>query len=115
MYDWTIRKESQEAQKRFLEAERSILEQRRNGSLAQAIDEPLPGESPEELWWLVVEDQHLAEEGLVELRSGEKVWHMHIDDLSLEDRPARIEAESTRRAWLMQRLTKEAEDTGQRV
>ena len=62
----------EEAQERFLEAERSMLEQRRNGSLAQAIGEPLSGESPEELWWLVVEDQHLAEEGLVELRSGER-------------------------------------------
>src|SRR5215210_5263941 len=62
----------EEAQERFLEAERSMLEQRRNGSLAQAIGEPLSGESPEELWWLVVEDQHLAEEGLVKLRSGER-------------------------------------------
>src|SRR5829696_7097688 len=31
------------------DAERSILEQRRNDSLAQAIGEPLSGESPEEL------------------------------------------------------------------
>src|SRR5215213_1945487 len=83
MDGWTTRKVSEEAQKSFLEAERSILEQRRNGSLAQAIGEPLPGESPEELWWLVVEDQHLAEEGLVELRSGEEAWYKHLDELSL--------------------------------
>jgi hypothetical protein len=114
MDGWITRKVSEEAQKSFLKAERSILEQRRNGSLAQAIGEPLPGESPEELWWLVVEDQHLAEEGLVELRSGEEAWYKHLDELSLEDRPYRIEAESARRAWLMQRLTEQAKVTGQR-
>ena len=98
----------------MLEAERSLLEQRRNGDLAESLGEPLPSESPEELRWLVVEDQHLAEEGLVELRSGEKAWYKHVDALSPEDRPARIEAESARRAWLMQRLTKQAQGTGQR-
>jgi hypothetical protein len=49
MDGWITRKVSEEEQKSFLKAERSILEQRRNGSLAQAIGEPLPGESPEEL------------------------------------------------------------------
>jgi hypothetical protein len=39
----------EEAQERFLKAERSMLEQRRNGSLDHALGEPLPGESPEEL------------------------------------------------------------------
>ena len=114
MYELTPRKISEEARERFLEAERTILEQRQNGGLAQALGEPLPGESPEELWWLALEDQHLAEEGLVELRSGEKAWYKHVDALSPEDRPARIEAESARRAWLMQRLTKQAQGTVQR-
>ena len=54
----------------MLEAERSLLEQRRNGDLAESLGEPLPSEPPEKLRWLVVEDRHLAEEGLVELRSG---------------------------------------------
>src|SRR5215208_1549278 len=39
----------EEAQERFLKAERSMLEQRRNGSPDHALGEPLPGESPEEL------------------------------------------------------------------
>jgi hypothetical protein len=47
MDEFTTRKVSEEAQERFLEAEHSLLEQRRNGSLAQAIGEPLPRESPE--------------------------------------------------------------------
>src|SRR5215218_8560683 len=49
MFGRTTCKVSEEARERFLEAERSMLEQRRNGSLAQAIGEPLSGESPEEL------------------------------------------------------------------
>ena len=98
-----------EARKRFLAAERAMLEQRRAGSLSQALSGPLPGESPEELQWLALEDQQLAEEGLVELRYGDEVRFKHIDDLTHEDRPARIEAENTRRAWLMERLVKEIE------
>jgi hypothetical protein len=94
----------EEAWKRFLEAERAALEERRRGELVRALGEPVPGESSEELQWLAIEDRDLAEEGLVELRSGEEVWHKHIDDLTWEERPARIEAESARAAWLMQRL-----------
>lgn len=106
------RQVSEKTQQTFLEAERSMLEQRRRGALAQELGEPLPEESPGELRWLIIEDQHLAEEGLVELRSNEEAWFKHIDDLTLEDRPARIEAESKRRAWLMERLVKEAERAG---
>jgi hypothetical protein len=72
------------------------------------LGDPLPGESPAELQWMILEDQHLAEEGLVELRSGEEVRFKHVDDLTYEDRPARLEAESKRRAWLMERLVMEA-------
>jgi hypothetical protein len=65
-----------------------------------------PGESLEELRWLAIEDQHMAEAGLVELRRSEEAWYKHIYDLVREDRPARIEAESARTAWLMERLRK---------
>ena len=108
MHNTASRTELEKALGRFLAAERSMLEQRRNGSLAQALGDPLPDESPQELRWLVIEDSHLAEEGLVELRSGGEIWFKHVDDLTYEDRPARIEAENTRRAWLMERLVKEA-------
>ena len=58
----------------YEKAKQALMHPYGNGStsLQPAIGEPLSGESPEELWWLVVEDQHLAEEGLVELRSGER-------------------------------------------
>jgi len=108
MYETANRTDLEKARERFLAAERSILEQRRSGGLAQALGDPLPGESPAELRWMIFEDQHLAEEGLVELRSGGEVRFKHVDDLTYDDRPARIEAENARRAWLMERLVKEA-------
>lgn len=97
------------ARERFYESERSLLERRREGSLAGELGGPAPGESEEELWWLVMEDQDLAEEGLVELRRGGKVWHKRVEDLTLEDRQGRIEAENARAAWLTERLRDEAE------
>ena len=108
MHETANRAELEQARERFVAAERSMLEQRRGGSLAQAMSEPLPGESPEELRWLAIEDSHLAEERLVELRSGGEVCFKHVDDLTYDDRPARIEAENARRAWLMERQVKEA-------
>ncbi len=114
MYETANRTELEKAQERFLAAERSMLEQRQSGGLAQALGDPLPGESSAELRWMILEDQHLAEEGLVELRRGEEVWFKHVNDLSLENRPYRVEAESARWAWLTQRLTKKAQGTGQR-
>jgi hypothetical protein len=108
MYETANRTDLEQARERFLAAERSMLEQRQTGGLAQALGDPLPGESPAELQWMILEDQHLAEEGLVELRSDEEVRFKHVDDLTYEDRPARLEAESKRRAWLMERLVMEA-------
>ncbi len=108
MYKTTNRTDLEKARERFLAAERSMLEQRQRGGLAQALGDPLPGESPAELQWMILEDQHLAEERLVELRSGEEVRFKRVDDLTYEDRSARLEAESKRRAWLMERLVMEA-------
>ena len=68
----------QKARERFLAGELATLERRRSGSLARAPGGPLPGESAAELQWLAVEDRHLAEEGLVELRAvmgrGSSTW-----------------------------------------
>jgi hypothetical protein len=108
MYETANRTDLEQARERFLASERSMLEQRQTGGLAQALGDPLPGESPAELQWMILEDQHLAEEGLVELRSDEEVRFKHVDNLTYEDRPARLEAESKRRAWLMERLVMEA-------
>ena len=93
-----------EAWERFIEAERRHLEDRRAGHLARLLGGPLPGESAEELRLLAWEDQRRAEEGLVELRSaGGEVSYKHIDELTLEDRQARAEAERALMNRIMER------------
>jgi hypothetical protein len=68
----------QELWEQYIEVERRELEQRRNGQLGRAIGRALPGESHEEL-------ERIAE----------------------EDRPARIESENARAAWIQERLRRQ--------
>ncbi len=91
---------------RFLEAERTSLENRRRGQLSRLLGRALPGEWPEELAHLAREDRRRAEEGLVELKRGEGVWYKHVDDLLPEDRLALAEAERAKMAWILGRLGK---------
>ena len=93
----------QEAWERYIEAERRELAMRREGHLAKLLDGPLPGESPEELERMAEEDRLRAEQGLVELRQGDRVWWKHIDELNDKDRRARAEAERMLTRWLMER------------
>jgi hypothetical protein len=98
------RRDDDEAWERFMEAERRHLNDRRTGHLARLLDGPLPGETAEELRLLAWEDQRRAEEGLVELRSpGGEVSYKHIDELTLEDRQARAEAERAQMNRMMER------------
>ena len=94
----------QEAWERYIEAERRDLEHRRSGGLARAIGRPLPGESVAELESLAQKDQLRAEQGLVELRSGDRVWYKHLDELLPKDRIHRAEAEMARIDWLQARM-----------
>jgi hypothetical protein len=91
----------------YMEVERRELEQRRNGQLSRAIGRALPGESHEELERIAEEDQRKAERGLVELRSGDEVWYKHIDEITRDDRQARIESENARAAWIQERLRRQ--------
>jgi hypothetical protein len=102
--DEESRKSHQELWEQNMEVERRKLEQRRNGQLGRAIGRALPGESHEELERMAEEDRRNAAEGLVELRSGDEVWYKHIDKLTRDDRPARIESENARAAWIQERL-----------
>jgi hypothetical protein len=86
-----------------MEVEHKELEQRNNGQLGRA----LPGESQEELDRIAEEDLRRAQEGLVELRSGDEVWHKPIDELTRDDRPARIESENARATWMRERLSRQ--------
>jgi hypothetical protein len=88
----------------FMEMERARLQEHASGRLASALGRALPGESQEELDRIAAEDQRLAREGMVKLKVGEKVYYKHIDELTREDRRARIAAESDEVARLMKRL-----------
>ena len=88
----------------FMEAERGRLQEHASGKMAQALGYALPGESQEELERIALEDQRLAQEGMVKLKVGQEVSYKHIDELTREDRQARIAAESEEVEWLMSRL-----------
>jgi hypothetical protein len=88
----------------FMEAERGRLQEHASGKLAQALGCALPGKSQEELERIALEDQRLAQEGMVKLKVGQEVSYKHIDELRREDRQARIAAESEEVEWLMSRL-----------
>lgn len=102
-----LRKTHQELWEQYMEVERRELEQRRSGQLGRALGRALPGESQEELQRIAEEDQRKAEIGLVELRNGAEVWFKHIDEITRDDRPARIESENARAAWIQERLRRQ--------
>ncbi|MDN5697122.1 MAG: hypothetical protein L0G70_04010 [Rubrobacter sp.] len=92
-----------ESWQRFLEAEQRELWARREGKLARLLMITLPEESKDELERMVEEDRRRAEEGLVELKRDDEVFYKHVDELGVEDMPARMEAEAARAAWLTER------------
>ena len=98
---------NEEAWESYMAAERREIQMRREGHLARILGPALPGESPEELKRLAEEDRLRAEEGLVELmdESGQ-ITHKHIDDLTPEDRQARIQAEGARIEWITERQSR---------
>ena len=91
------------AWEQFMQAELEELELRKGGQLASLLGEPLPGEPPAALERLASEDRRQAEERLVALMSGGKVFYKHIDELSAEDMSARIAANKVRSTWLKER------------
>jgi len=100
-------KTREELWEQYMEVDRRELEQRRSGQLGLALGRALPGESQDELERIAEEDQRKAERGLVELRSGDEVWYKHVDEITREDRQARIESENARAAWVQDRLRRQ--------
>jgi hypothetical protein len=88
------------AWKLFMQEELLELELRKDGQLAELLGGPLQGELPAQLRRLASEDQRQAEEGLVALTIGGKVSYKHLDDLTQQDRPARIASNRLRTTWL---------------
>lgn len=91
------------AWKSFMQTELRELELRKNGQLARLLGDPLPEEPPEALERLAFADQRQAEEGLVALMRGGKVFYKHIEELSQEDMPARAATSRLRETWLKER------------
>lgn len=88
----------------FMEMERARLQEHASGKMARALGHALPGESKEDLDRRAAEDQRLAQQGMVKLKVGEEIHYKHIDELTREDREARIAAEREDIAWLKKRL-----------
>jgi hypothetical protein len=91
------------AWEQFMQAELQELELRKGGQLGSLLGEALPGEPPAALERLASEDRMQAEERLVALMRGGKVFYKHIDELSPEDMSARIAANRARTVWLKER------------
>jgi len=89
---------------KFMEMERGRLQEHASGKMARALGHALPGESQEDLDSIAQEDQRLAQQGMVKLKVGEEIHYKHIDELTREDRRARMAAEREEVDWLMNRL-----------
>jgi hypothetical protein len=105
--EWNELDGNKEAWLRYLAAEREALLVSSTGLLAHAFSSVQPGESKEDLERMAAEDERKAERGLVELRSSDEVWYKHIDEITRDDRPARIESENVRAAWIQERLRRQ--------
>lgn len=88
----------------YMYLERVQLAERAEGKMARMIGKAREGESQEELDMIAIDDQFMAQNGYAPLRQGNKVWHVHIDEMSRLDRLTRIEYEKTLVAWLRQRM-----------
>lgn len=91
----------------FAQAEDRELINRQEGHLRKLLGAPLPHKAPQEIRELGVEDRKRAKEGLVELmsRSGEMTYK-HIDDLTSQDRMAKVRADGRRIMWIADRISK---------
>ena len=89
---------------RYMDAERTQLAQRATGQLRRAIGHQPEEEAQEELERIAAEDERQAKEGMVPLRKDGRVYYKHIDDLTREDRWARLEAEQVTLMWIKGRI-----------
>jgi hypothetical protein len=87
----------------FMREELREVELRKDGQLARLLGDPLPGEPAAALRRLCSEDQRQAEQGFVALMCRGKISYKRVDELSPEDRPARLAANRARMTWLKER------------
>ena len=98
-----------------MQLERELLAQRRDGKLAKAIGQALPGENPRDLEQMAREDRSKAEKGLVSMLWGGQLSYKHVDKLTPENLLARLEAEREQVNWLVGRLQSLQRNEGRSV
>ena len=84
----------------FVRNERREIELSKDGQLAELLEEVSEGRPSAELRRLASEDQRQAEEGVVALRSNDKVYYKPVEELVEGDMAARIAATRLRESWL---------------
>lgn len=84
--------------------ERARLEDHASGKMARALGRALAGESQEKLDRIAQEDQRLTQQGMVKLKVGGEIRYRPVDELTREDRRARIAAGLEEVDWLMNRV-----------
>jgi len=61
----------------IMQMERQRLQEHAQGKMVRALGYALPGESQQDLDRIAKEDQRLAQSGMVQLKSGSRVYHKH--------------------------------------
>jgi hypothetical protein len=94
----------------FMEMERKRLRERREGKLRRALGRPLPGESVELLDRIGEHDRLMAEQGLVLIKEGGRIYYKRIDDLTPLDMRFVTAAERVEAEWLKERVERRKRD-----
>jgi hypothetical protein len=88
----------------FMEMERKRVWERCEGKLRRALRVALPGESVEQLDRIGEHDRLMAEQGLVLIKEGARIYYKHIDDLSPLDMRFVTAAQRVEVGWLRERV-----------
>ena len=87
-----------------MEMVRTKLRERCEGKLRRALRVALPGESVEQLDRIGEHDRSRAEQGLVSIKEGGRIYYKHLDDLSPLDMRFVTAAQRVEVGWLRERV-----------
>jgi hypothetical protein len=97
----------------FMRLERRRLDERREGRLREALGEPLPGETAEQLELIGEGDRIRACQGLVAVVGADgRTSYRHIDVLCRDEVEDRLAAEWLEEGWLKRRAERRRKGVG---
>ena len=97
----------------FMRLERRRLDERRQGKLREALGDPLPGETEEQLELIGEGDRMRACQGLVAVVGADgRSSYRHIDALGREEVEDRLAAEWLEEGWLKRRAERRRKGVG---